>query len=87
MERFDIIRGEFRPRRKDNLRPWAEGLVGRVFEWEAAWVIESGPYAGEWALLPRDKTGFPYGWVPASDVIEVPNVRAERPQTAAPQPE
>jgi len=68
MEQFDKIIGEFRPRKKDDLKPWAKDLIGLVFEWEAMWIIESGPYKGEWAMIPRDNTQLSYGWVPSDDI-------------------
>ena len=71
MEQFSTIAAEFRPRRTDNLRPGWLGWVGRPATWEAQFVLESGPYKGQWAMVPQTEQPPP-GWVPLSDLRAAP---------------
>jgi hypothetical protein len=67
LEQYMTVRGTFRPKRTDDLRPAAREYVGKRLLWNVAWKIEDGPYEGQWALTPcADAAGF--GWAPEEDV-------------------
>ena len=56
------------------VRPEAEQLDGRVFEFERAWTMgESDPYPGEMAYMPNDET-YPHGapiWIASGDLERI----------------
>ena len=71
VKRFDVITATFRPRRSDDLRYNSAEFVGREMQWQAAWLIEDGPYKNEWAMTPYKYTGNPqphFAWVPSGDL-------------------
>ena len=65
---FDEIDATFKPKRGDDLQEGVRGFVGRRFRWRAAWMIEEGPYAGQFAWLPLDNDARVIGWVPTEDL-------------------
>jgi len=81
LQQFDYFPAEFQPRRRDDLTPQAAEWIGWAGIWQAAFLIEDGPYAGEFACvvkLKRDGTypgGRPYppadafAWVPQFDLL------------------
>lgn len=71
IEEHDKINAVFRPKRTDDLQPGCEEFVGRSGEFQAVWVIEDGPYEGQFAMwVPKDWNfeGFPAVWVPECDL-------------------
>lgn len=79
VQRFDRILATFQPTRADDLHNGAREYVGWRGAWEAQWVIEDGPYAGQWAMLPVDRS-VSFGWVPLADLAALADVdTSERP--------
>lgn len=69
MNQFDELEGTFNPVRTDDLVGSAKDFIGITFTWQAVWVVESGPYEGEWAMMPVDSEGKQlFGWTPESDI-------------------
>jgi predicted RNA-binding Zn-ribbon protein involved in translation (DUF1610 family) len=71
IRQFDEFRATFRPRRTDDLKPNAEAHVGARYLWCASWIIEEGPYTGQWACTPMEVISPPFGWVPLCDLAEI----------------
>lgn len=71
IELFDKITAVFSPRRTDDLIPAAEAWIGRKAVWEAYFVIEKGPYKGEWAMVLEgtDRLEAPFAYVPLGDLL------------------
>jgi len=71
-ELLEKIEATFTPIRRDNLRPDAERMIGKRLRLQAAWVVEEGPYAWQWAFTQADfdPTCF-IGWVPECDLSEI----------------
>lgn len=67
-ETLERIVATFAPQRTDDLRPDFSLPVGYRGEWEALWVIERGPYEGQWCFWPTDRRS---GWVPLCDLADV----------------
>ncbi|WFC43167.1 hypothetical protein [Pseudoxanthomonas sp. SE1] len=67
-EQFQRVQATFQPRRTDDLAPGVATLIGRPSEWVAAWRIERGPYAGEWAMQPLAPEFHVFGWAPEGDL-------------------
>ena len=75
MIQFDKVTAVYRPLRIDDLRPGVAEWIGHSFEWEAMWVIEDGPYEGQWAMG-MDRLGLrdrgeevpPFYWCPLCDL-------------------
>lgn len=65
---LEQFRGVFLPRNVDNLTPSAQALIGKELTWLPAWIIEEGPYQGQWALQMVDPVPAPFGWAPEEDV-------------------
>lgn len=65
LESFEAV---FSPRVVSDLQPGADLLVGERCEWQASWIIEDGPYAGEWACALVSPRPAPFAWVPESDL-------------------
>lgn len=72
LQPFDRITATFTPRRTDDLKPGAHAFIGTTIEWEVAWIIEEGPYEGEWAMVPAHyATRPPFAWAPSGDLTPV----------------
>lgn len=71
MKAYDRVQAIFKPRRTDDLKSESLVLIGKELEYEAYWEIESGPYKGEWAMIPAREYGLIGGgyWVPSGDLI------------------
>ena len=74
MKQYDVVEATFSPPRTDDLRHEAEVCVGKRYQWMADWLVEEGPYEGQWAmtpypLAPMDDRKF--AWVPESDLRDV----------------
>jgi len=68
MRQFDYFTAFFEPQRTDDLVDGAEQWIGSLLRWQAAYLIEDGPYEGEWACTAWDaKT--PFAWAPFSDLV------------------
>ncbi|AKJ28802.1 hypothetical protein AAW51_2111 [Caldimonas brevitalea] len=64
----------FQPQRTDDLRPGAAAFIGQAGEFMEGWEIESGPYAGQRAMLVPMSWALrlaPMSWVPECDLVEV----------------
>jgi len=71
MKQFDKITATFRPRRTDSLIAGAEKWIGYRGVWQAAYILEEGAYAGEWAMECVDdptRWDMPFAWVPITDL-------------------
>jgi hypothetical protein len=66
LTQYDIVIATFQPGRTDDLRAGAREVIGYRGQWEAAWVIEDGPYEGQWAMVPEEHLKF--AWCPESDL-------------------
>ena len=71
LQRFDKVLATFSPRRVDDLRDEAPAAIGLRGVFAAAWLIEEGPYRGQWAMSPNDFERFRFGWVPLCDLSDV----------------
>jgi len=73
MEQFETVIATFQPKVLHTLKPGCAPWIGKQGQWLASWIIEDGPYAGQWAMGIdiRDDTwrGFPAAWVPEEDLI------------------
>ena len=71
IQHLDNYRARLEPARRDDLKPEVEKFIGRDLLWQACWVIEHGPYEGQWAmqLLTVKYEGFL--WVPFCDLEDV----------------
>lgn len=69
-EQFDKIDATFKPRRTDDLIAGCERWIGHRCEWQAAWIIADGQFAGEWAMIPLgdDRWNMPFAWIPSGDL-------------------
>lgn len=56
MEAYERVRAVFRPQRTDDLQYGGEKHIGKTYTFEACWVIDEGPYEGQWAFVPVDYT-------------------------------
>ena len=73
MAQYDVVTATFRPKDLDTLRPSLEKWIGWRGEFQAVWMIEEGPYEGDFAMMPVSGPpyyGGPLGfyWVPESDL-------------------
>lgn len=75
LQEFQKVYATFRPKRLDDLRSGAEGMVGRSGVWRTSWIIESGQYRGQWAVQPLGELGHAcvesgegFAWVPECDL-------------------
>ena len=77
MNRFDVVRATFQPKRRDNLQAHAVPWIGVRMRWCAAWLIEAedgGDYVGDFAMMPLDPPPpslKPIGWAPLCDLVDV----------------
>jgi len=67
MKIYQKVIATFKPARTDDLINEAEHLIGFKGEFIASWIIEDGPYTGQWAMAtPREfKDAI---WVPLCDL-------------------
>lgn len=78
-EQFDVITATYLPQKMTDLKPWAALWVGTRMKWKAAWLVDEGTYAGQWAFRPmtavenddRDLVLPPFGWAPQCDLVDV----------------
>jgi len=69
LQRYDVFRATFQPLRRDDLKPDTAAWIGREIEWVAAWMVDDGPYAGQWACMPAPGSPTtPFVWVPECDL-------------------
>lgn len=84
MNQFDRVLGVFEPKRTDDLQNDAAQHIGKLYTWRAMWVIEDGPYEGEWAMgvdrmrVDRFSPEIKFAWVPESDIRIVGAVEREK---------
>ena len=69
MEVHERVLAIFRPKRTDDLQHGSEEHIGKTYIFQAVWILEEGPYKGEWAMMPIDYIpGQYFGWVPECDL-------------------
>ena len=66
MKQFDKITAIFKPRNTSDLVRGAAEYIGKELHFAAAWKIEDGEYAGEWAMQVIEDT--PFAWIPSGDL-------------------
>jgi hypothetical protein len=75
LQQFDFVLATFRPTRHDDLQPGAAEWIGERCKWQAAWIIESGPYTGQWAMSVDPHRTVPratsFAWAPFCDLADV----------------
>lgn len=73
IELGQAVNGIFMPQRTDDLRDEVRPWVGVQCRWRAAWIIESGQFAGDIAMqcLEFSPGQPPLGWVPLRDLVIV----------------
>lgn len=81
-EQYSTFVAVFAPKRTDDLRYGSERWIGRMHEWRRLWIIEDGPYAGQWACEAADRSLLtPFAWVPECDLT--PCVTADNSSVSA----
>jgi hypothetical protein len=70
IQQYDEVEATFAPQRTDDLKPGCETWIGRRARWAAEWIIEDGPYQGQWAMV-QHETGAPMAWSPLCDLADV----------------
>ena len=72
-QQFDQVDATYLPRRMTDLKPWAAAWVSKRCTWYAAWEIEDGEYAGQWAFIPMGTNSDTpvFGWAPMCDLADV----------------
>jgi len=78
-EQYTTFTATFTPTRTDDLRGMARPNVGVTLDWTRYWLIEDGPYKGQWACLPTHSDES-FGWVPECDLT--PCVTADNSEPA-----
>lgn len=68
IEQFDKIEAAYQPRRTDDLVDGAAEWIGKTTTWQASWIIEHGPYAGDWAMGAVGRECPPFAWAPLCDL-------------------
>jgi hypothetical protein len=68
LEKHDVVVATFVPQKKDDLREFAKQHIGKCGEWTAAFLIEDGLYAGQFAMIPIGNKFNPITWVPFCDL-------------------
>jgi hypothetical protein len=70
LQQFDQVVATFTPTRVDDLSTYALPWVGVTTKWSAGWLIDEGPYSGQFAMIPMNTPDglAPMGWVPGSDL-------------------
>lgn len=73
MRQFDVVLATFAPKRTDNLVVGLSPFIGERLHFQAGYLLEEGPYAGEWAMAPfvNEWKTFPTAWVPLSDLFDI----------------
>lgn len=72
IQQFARIEATFTPQRSDDLNPRALRFIGRRLTWLAAWVVEDGPYKGQWAFTADiNGSSLGLGWVPECDLSDI----------------
>ncbi len=73
MNQFDVIRARFSPTTTATLKPEALPFIGMVANWKALWVIDHGPYEGQYAMgfIPDGVQDPTFAWVPECDLEEI----------------
>lgn len=69
-KQYQKVIAVFTPKRTDDLQESLETYIGKKFEFMAAWIIEDGTYAGQWAFT--GDMQFSPEWVPECDLDIVP---------------
>ena len=72
IEQFDKIKAVFMPLKRDTLKEELFKYIGMSGKFEAVWIVELGPYEGQWAMTPDrndpDWSGFEAVWIPLEDL-------------------
>ena len=71
LQKHDLVIATFTPVVTTDIRPDARVAIGERGEFQALWIIEDGPYAGDWAMMPLDSKRFRCTWVPLCDLSDI----------------
>lgn len=75
LQRFEKVTAHFTPKRLDDLKMGARQFIGEIAEFRALWIIEEGPYEGQWAMeVPREwdaRSNGEFVWAPECDLTAV----------------
>lgn len=72
-----VLEADYAPADEADAPPWARRLVGSRCQWFGGWRIESGPHAGQWAMVPvyrsaRGRRAQPGArWVPLEHLRQI----------------
>ena len=69
IERWDVVEAQFSPRDEATLKPGLAAKVGKRTEFTAMFVIEDGPYEGQYEM--HSSILAPYLWCPEEDLADV----------------
>lgn len=67
MQQYQEVHAVFKPMRTDDLHQKMVPFIGKSSTFMAAWVIEDGPYKGQWAMQNLNFDWPPYP-VPECDL-------------------
>lgn len=87
-----VLEADYAPADEADAPPWARRLVGSRCQWYGSWRIESGPHAGQWAMVPvyrsaRSRSAEPGArWVPLEHLRQIRVVNRPRGSRAEPAP-
>lgn len=80
MEQYDYVSATFDPKNLNTLKQSGKALIGQTLEYQAGWIIEDGPYKGDWAMsfsnqevrrLLLSCQEIDFCWVPLCDLKDV----------------
>lgn len=75
LEHLAPFAATFDPARADDLAPGVVEWIGWRGEWQASWLIQEGPYEGDWhcMTLPGQEGPPPdvFVWAPSSDLTDI----------------
>lgn len=66
MEAGDRVRARFQPADRTTLKPEMVMLIGHTAEFDAGWLVDAGPYKGQWAMVSEFLR--PAIWAPLCDL-------------------
>jgi hypothetical protein len=78
--KWDYVRARFDPKWPDALRPAAVAFIGGEGIFQAGWICDDGPHAGDWAMT--TPMSWPFAWLPFGDLSDVSLISDEEGQAA-----
>ena len=75
LEPHDLIVATLSPLKESDLVDRARELIGKRCSFIVGWVIETGTYAGHWAMIPAWPCSA--GWFPDCDLTDIERVPRE----------